>query len=274
MSGDDHLDCPLWSTSQWIQGRSQPRPPSSPRTGGSPHWPSSSLSSIRGHDLTCSGCRDYCTVLEAAAVWIASSCQSQSWAGWWGSGAWCPRCRASSGTRRWAESAESAGSVRIRHQETRPPHHLKLYRISKVIQSEEVQPEAITRCTSQRWVKNTKNRLTNSIHLCSLMGHWSLITDLSRRCWVLTLASRHPDPASRPRSSDPRYLLSPEHSNYLIALKKAFADKNSNGHHLSLAGHGHCGAFGHNLRREAVNRQGQGGAPATPRIWKSSQVGF
>ena len=57
--------------------------------------------------------------------------------------------------------------------------------------------------------------------------------------------------------------MSPELSDYLVASKKY-----SNGHYLSLAGHGHGGAFGHNLGGEAVNREGQGGAPATPRIGK------
>ena len=254
-----YLDCPWWSTSQWTRGRSRPQAQSSAGSGGSPRSPSSSRTSTRGHDLTCSRCRGCCTASEAAA-WIASSCQSQNWGGWWASGAWCPQFRVFSGTPHWAASAESAVSVRTRHPETRSLHHLKLYRIqiSKVFKSEEVQPEAITRCTTDEW-KILKIDWQIPFISALLMGQWLLSTDLSLLYWGWTEASwpRDPDPASGP--SDLRCLLSPDHSVYSFSK---FLD--GFWYYLRLTRHGHCTAFANSLRGKAVDREGQGGASASP----------
>lgn len=78
------------------------------------------------------------------------------------------------------------------------------------------------------------------------------------------MASSHPDldPASGPGPSDPRCLLSPDHSNY--CLKAIFFTVT----YLRLARHGNCGAFGHGLRGEAVDGEGQCGAAAATKVEK------
>ena len=152
----DDLDCLSlwWPISQWTQGRS--RTLSSAGTPGSPRSPSASPPSPPGRGSTCSGYRDCCSA-SGPAPWIASSCWSQSWGAWWGSGAWCPPSRASAGTPRWAESAGSAGTWRTRHLETQPLQHLNLLSDSN-IKSFQILRSATRsyHAMHNQWVKNRK----------------------------------------------------------------------------------------------------------------------
>ena len=124
-----------------------------------------------------------------------------------------------------------------------------------------MQPEAITRCTSTDEWKILKIDWQIPFH--SLLSHGTVITDywpLSAMLSVdLGLKTPWPDLGATLQWS-PLLIVT-----WTLRL---FVDSKNDSNYLSLAGHGYGGASCHNLGGEAVNREGQGGAPATPRIGK------